>query len=82
MQVETFPQHIQSTSIGIIEFISQMGKFVAPFLVVAAQSLEISPLFVVGVSLMVFGLLPLTPLKETLHTSKKEEKESLMDSTR
>jgi hypothetical protein len=63
LQVETFPQHIQSTSIGCIELIGQMGKFVPPFLVGLAENLEISPLTLIAISLTVFGIFTMIPIK-------------------
>jgi hypothetical protein len=63
LYVEIFPQQIQSTSIGCIEFIAQMGKFIAPFLVGVAEHLEISPVTVIAISLVVLGFITMMPIK-------------------
>lgn len=64
--VETFPQHIQATCFGIVEFLSQMGKFFAPFMITFAEAISISPILLSGFIMIVMQVTPLLPLKETL----------------
>ena len=71
--VETFPQHIQATCFGIIEFISQIGKLMAPFTVTIAEGINISPVLLGGFMMILFMLIPIMPVKETLVKKKEED---------
>jgi uncharacterized membrane protein len=64
--VETFPQHIQATCFGIIEFFSQLGKFFAPFMITIASDMNMSPILLSGFIGLAFGIVTLLPIKETL----------------
>lgn len=68
--VETFPQHIQATCFGIVEFLSQLGKFFAPFIITFAETISISPILIAGFIMMLMQVAPLLPLKETLVKKK------------
>jgi hypothetical protein len=68
--VETFPQHIQATSLGIIEFIGQVGKFGATFMTTLANAISISPILLAGSIMIAFQVAPLLPIKETLVRKK------------
>lgn len=72
--VETFPQHIQATCFGIVEFISQSGKFFAPFCIDLSDALRISPILLTGIISFLLCILPLLPLKESL--VRKEEQDN------
>lgn len=71
--VETFPQHIQATSFGIIEFIGQMGKLVAPYTINLSTALSISPILLTGFVSIIFQIITLLPLRETLAKPKQEQ---------
>lgn len=71
--VETFPQHIQATSFGIIEFIGQMGKLVAPYTINLSTALSISPILLTGIVSIIFQIITLLPLRETLAKPKQEQ---------
>lgn len=64
--VETFPQHIQATSFGIIEFIGQMGKLIAPYSINVSTALSVSPILLTGIVSIIFQVATLLPLRETL----------------
>lgn len=69
--VETFPQHIQATSFGIIEFIGQMGKLIAPYTINLSTALAISPILLTGMVSVIFQIITLLPLRETLSRPKQ-----------
>lgn len=69
--VETFPQHIQATSFGIIEFIGQMGKLIAPYTINLSTALAISPILLTGMVSVIFQIITLLPLRETLARPKQ-----------
>ncbi len=79
--VETFPQHIQATCFGIVEFLSQLGKFFAPFMITLAEFISISPILLSGFIMIALQIIPLLPLKETLVKKKDvvEKGESLLE---
>jgi hypothetical protein len=69
--VETFPQHIQSTCFGIVEFVSQLGKFFAPFMIGLASAIGISPILLTGFISVFVGVAIIPSLKETLVKKSK-----------
>ena len=64
--VETFPQHIQSTSFAAVQTLGEVGKFISPLLVRAANTNKISPALVITAVDVVLGLGFFVCLKETL----------------
>jgi hypothetical protein len=75
--VETFPQHIQATCFGIVEFEGMVGKFIGPFMITFADAMHISPILLAGIIMMTLQVIPLIPIKETLLRKKEgaDEKE-------
>ena len=69
--VESFPQHIQSTSFAAIQTLGEVGKFVSPILVRAANSKKISPALVITAVDLLLGLGFFFCLKETLMAKKR-----------
>lgn len=63
IQVETFPQHIQTTAMGFIEIIGQPAKVVAPYLVELADDNEITPIGIMSIFCFVFMILTFLPVK-------------------
>lgn len=77
LAVETFPQHIQSTSIGIVEVIGQPAKVIAPYIVQFAESLSISPVALISIQTLCLMVIPILLLKETVKTSLPQDEPNL-----
>lgn len=66
LAVESFPQHIQSTSFGIVEVLGQISKAIAPLQISVSRELGISPIVAIGIVGTFFMLIPLFFVRETL----------------
>lgn len=73
LAVESFPQHIQSTAMGMVEIIGQPGKIVAPYVISLAQSWSLSPVGILSAIFVVTLIFVIFPLKETLKSLKTSE---------
>ena len=68
--VESFPQHIQSTSFGLIEVIGKIGTIMSPIVVRIADSVGISPVLIIAVTYIGVGAVAVFFLKETMTDNK------------
>ena len=69
--VETFPQHIQSTSFGMVQTIGEFGKLISPFLVRLCDSIKVNPVLSIAIVDVLLGFFFILPLKETLNLRKE-----------
>ena len=70
--VESFPQHIQSTSFGLIEVMAKFGTILSPIVVRIADSMGISPVLIIAVTFIGVGAVAVFFLKETMAEEKDE----------
>ena len=68
--VESFPQHIQSTSFGLIEVIGKIGTIMSPIVVRIADSVGISPVLIIAATYIGVGAVAVFFLKETMTDNK------------
>lgn len=69
--VESFPPANQSLSMGLVDFITQMGKFLAPFLVRVSEDNNIDPIITMSVVLII--AFPIIFVKETMNKDRLEK---------
>lgn len=69
---ESFPDRVKSSGNGIIEALSNLGNLITPFVVSMTSNAGLSPVFVVSV-ILILGIVPLLPTKETFHHLANEK---------
>jgi len=63
---ELFPMNVQSVCSGVVESLAQLGILVGPVIVTLCINLQIYPMIVLSVVLIVFVVVPVLGLDETM----------------
>ena len=76
LQTESFPEKIQSTGAGMIEGTSQIGSFLAPYVVSIVTNSGQKPIVFISIIVIILGIFPLKFIKETFIPSHKNKDET------
>ena len=69
---ESFPDRVKSSGNGTIEALSNLGNLITSFVVSMTSNAGLNPIFVVSI-ILILGILPLLPTKETFHHTITEK---------